>query len=207
MGKFDTFKKFTQEEFAYQALPVLQEVFNYPGSFLQMFKPKLPIRIIDKCGTMPNRELLNALKIIGADGGYNGCYYTFIDYYDEPTFNLWLPSEDKNQSVDSWYVPFDEMKKVDHLCAFCQSFISPKGDWGIFVTRDNFLVLGCTPEVGKKLHELIPEMDKSIYRFLEMYDMCEQRLHAHWDWLPELIHHLYGEKYDSLLQKYNFHPM
>jgi hypothetical protein len=200
----NVFTKFTQEEFTEQVLPVLQEVFNYPGSFLQMFTPKNSVRAIDMCGTMPNQELLNALKLIGADDGYNGCYYTFIDDCGAPTFSLWLQNEVENQMVDSWYVPFDEVGKIDHFRPYSQSYISPKGDWGIFVTTDNFLMIGCTSEVGKRLHVLFPELDKTIYRFLEIYDMYEQRFHAHWDWLPELIHHLYGEKYDNLLQKYNF---
>jgi hypothetical protein len=207
MKNLNTFTKIPQEEFKTQVLPILQEVINYPGSFLQLFKPRISFRIIDEhFGTMPDQSFFDSLKIIGASEGYNGCYYTFIDYNILPPFEICLQSDIKNQAIDCWYVTFDELKIFEkELCVFCQAFISPKGDWGIFVTRDNFLVLGCTPDLSKKLQALIPDIDKSIYRFLELYDAFEQKLNAHWDWLPVLIHHLYGEKYNGLLEKYKFH--
>lgn len=209
MNQLNNFIKIPPEDFTNQVFPILLEVFNYPGSLLQLFKQRLSFRIIDEhFGSIPNQALLDALKAIGLSEGYKGCYYTFMDHDRPPTFELWLQSEEKNQAVDCWYVPFDEMEKAKHIpCAFCQSFISPKGDWGVFLTRENFLVLGCTPDVGKKLQMFMPDIDKSIYRFLRLYDVFDEKLKARWDWLPVLIHHLYGRKYDELLQKYEFHSI
>jgi hypothetical protein len=209
MTAANSFFKFSPEEFRVTVLPVLNEIFNYPGSFLHLFQPHLSFRIIDEhLGIMPGQILLDALKEIGLSEGYDGYYYVFIDYSGPPTFNISLQDEIKNQTVDSWYVPFDKTDQAKHIfCVFCQAILSPKGDWGIFITRDDFLVLGCTPEVGEKLQTLLPDIDRSIYRFLELYDLFEQKLNAHWDWLPELIHHLYGEKYDGLLKKYKFHSV
>jgi hypothetical protein len=203
----NTLTKISEKEFASQVFPILQGVFNYPGSFLQLFKPRLSFRLVDvDRNVMLEQNYFGALKEIGASEGYNGCYYTFIDYARPPALNLWLQNEVDNQAVDCWYVPFDEMRNARQIpCVFCQSFVSPKGDWGIFSSRDDFLVLGCTPEVGERLQALVPGIDKSIYGFLDMYDTYAQKLHVQWEWVPELIHHLYGRKYDQLLQKYKFH--
>lgn len=188
-----------------QILPILKKVFNYPGSFLHLFKARLSFRIIDEnYGLMPSRNLLGALKTIGMGDGYNGFYYVFVDYGGPPHYALWLQDEIKNQNVEGWYVPFDKIEEAQRIhCVFCQALISPIGDWGIFITRDNFLLLGCTPEVGSHLQQLIPELENSIYRFFKVYKMMEQEFDARWEMLPSLIHHLYGSRYDDLI-KNNF---
>jgi len=203
---FNNITKISSEEFRFRIAPVMQDIFNYPGSLLELFKPRLSYRIIDEhFGILPD-QLLNALETIGVRDGYNGCYYICFDHDRLLPFELSLPNEVKDLNTGCWYVPFEKLGEIPgNFFIFCQSFISPKGDWGIFVTRDNFLLFGCTPEVGARLQQLVPELDESIYRFFKLYDALEQKLSIRWDWLPTLIHHLYDKKYDEILEKYNFY--
>jgi hypothetical protein len=203
----NNFAKILPDDFTNRVLPILQEVFDYPGSLFQLFNPRLSYRIISEHHLiMLDHTLLAALKTIGVSNGYNGCYYTFFEHDPQPPCELSLSSEIGSSDIGCWYIPFDKMDDARHIpYAFCRSFISPKGDWGIFITMEDFLMLGCTPEIGKKLQALVPEIDKSIYQFLEMYDEYERKLKVRWDWLPVLIHHLYGDGYDGLLEKYEFH--
>ena len=74
MKKHDTFTKMSPDEFLTQVIPIFIEVFNYPGSFLEVFREKLSFRIVDvHFGLLPAKEIFDALRQIGLKDGYDVC--------------------------------------------------------------------------------------------------------------------------------------
>lgn len=198
------FEKLSTEAFLGEALPVLQRIFNFPGSMLNLFPEHIPFRIVDvDDGTVPVPYILKILKKIGSDNNYKGFYYVFMNLQG-PNLELSLPGIDDKRKIESWYIPFDDLDKVRNIISpICCAIFSPKGDWGILVTTEDFLLLGSTKEVGEEIQKALPNVvNASIERFFQMYNWRRTELKTKWDWLPELFHNLYRNSGEDFLEKY-----
>lgn len=200
-----TFKKLPGQEFMRDGLPILQRIINYPGSIIHLFSQQMEFRIIDSPpGKQPAPDVLIALSQLSRDRGIQGIYYVFIDVSGKNQ-QLWVPGIDDEQEIQSWYIPFSNIDNLDHILApICRFIFSPGGDWGIFITPEDFLLLGAKKDIGVELRKLVPNIDQSLDRFFEMYKWKRQQLGITWTWIPKLLQHIYGRSIESALEKYGF---
>lgn len=185
-------EELTPKEFQDKVLPILQNVFNFPGSMLKIFPDRFLFRMIDdNTGLKPIDSLVNVLKTVSLKEEGSGFYYVIMDI-DGPNLDLGIPPKFSK----SWFVHWDNVEYISHIVSpLCYAWISPMGNWGLFSTYENFLLLGATEEFGNILLNLEPNIvEGSLVRFFGIYKIMSEKFGYKWVWIPNLLEHLFGQQ-------------
>ena len=191
------FPPLTNNEFKSQAMPNFLEVFNLPCPFVAPFTPRMASRIVIYCEIYPHAELLDPIIEVASNMGDKGFYFAFTeDYNVDETWYLWYPGlSGKELYLKTWFIPFEKVKDYQGQTFLTNHVLySPQGKWGLYMSTEDFLLIGGIPEFVSEIEQRIPNLDELTHQFLEDLKWRHLFLHSGIEWVPKFLDHVYGSE-------------
>lgn len=183
-------KVLSKAEFQTEVEPILRQIFVSNDPFYpQPFAPDVPVRRIlfdlnYKYKVEP--PLLNAFVEAATHVGDTGFYFS----------SLWRG--DSAQPY-AWYIPFSEIftysdsdSSIGNAVFSEQVLFSPQSQWGLVTTHESHMLLGGTQMFVDELSQMVPNLDKQVFSFLEYWKDYKVNYGTQTDsWLPGLLRQVY----------------
>jgi hypothetical protein len=179
-------KRLSKEEYILQAKHPLISLFGteIPDPFIDPFFPKVERKLII-AGSIPNKDLLDAIKVTATRLGDNG-------------FFMCNPPRRTRQFTysDNWYIPFKDISKyksetlVEH---FEYTYYSPQGVWGL-VTCDVHGILGGTENFIHAICQIVPDIENDVIHSVRYWLHAKTNYPERVDieWLHPMLVSIYG---------------
>jgi len=185
----------SEEQYRLEAEPILRQIFIHDDPFGDPFSTNITERVIlYRCETYLETPLLDALIAGASILGDTGCYLTQTWRNNNEVGHCYIPLSELRSGFDS----FDEHIEVLLGTQLGSEYVlySPQGKWGFMLSHEHHGMLGGTSEFMACVRQLVPDLDKQVYDFLDTLGYYKFMMpnHVTLNWLPGLLSHVYGEE-------------
>jgi hypothetical protein len=190
-------------EYQIQAESILRQVFTNDDPTENPFSVNIPERLIVSPWDYMETKLIEAVIIAASNSGDRNCYLTNLGRYEGEANHYYISlAELHDKSALLSHVTGANQVILDIFYWRDYIIYSDRGLWGIMISHEDFAVIGGSSEFIYKLHELVPDLDRQVYPFLEKFKSLNVMLHRDFDWIPKLLTHIYGQdKAKQLLEE------
>lgn len=204
----------TEAEYQQEALPIMRRVFAENEPYKQPFSSLISEKVIVfPCEILPEPFLVNGLFLGATQIGDIGCYFSQLWRNENQPNDCYIPLSELREvcgSLPSTYqlantedldVDLESLDLELHMNLLLENaFYSATGKWGFMRSHGRFGVLGGSLEFIEAVRQIIPDLDRQVYDFLENYQLSKSvGMRLTLDWLPELLNHIYGQETAEML--------
>ena len=181
-------------EYQIQAESILRRVFTNDDPTENPFSVNIPERLIVSPWDDVKTELIEAIITAASDSGDRNCYLTNFGRYTGEANHCYVSlAELHDENAYLSYATTVNGVSLDIFCWIDYVIYSDRGTWGIMISHENFATIGGSSKFIYKLRELVPDLDRQAYPFLEKFKSLSVMLHRDFDWIPKLLTHIYGQ--------------
>jgi hypothetical protein len=190
-------------EYQIQAEPILRQIFTNDHPIENPFSVNIPERLIVSPWDYVETELIEAVITAASNSGDGNCYLTNLGRYEGEANHCYMSlAELHGENAYLSYGTVVDGVSLDIFYWTDYIIYSDRGTWGIMTSHEDFAVIGGSSEFIYKLHELVPDLDRQVYPFLEKFKSLSVMLHCDFDWISKLLTHIYGQdKAKKLLEE------
>jgi len=185
----------TEADYRTEAEPALRRLFLNDSPRNQKFGVNAESRKLLYEYRTPNQQILEIIVQTASKLGDKGFYLSVL--VREDVENL--------RNFNHWWVPFDEvslyLSNALDIFNFANHFenviYSPRGQWGLMWSFENFGLLVGVNEFINKACQYLPGIEKQVDDFLKYTNECKKKWgdqNINIDWLPGLLEQMYGSE-------------
>jgi hypothetical protein len=190
-------------EYQIQAESILRQVFTNDDPTENPFSVNILERLIVSPWDNVKTKLIEAVITAASNSGDKNCYLANLGQYKGEANHCYMSlTELHDENAYLSYGTVVDGVNLDIFLWIDYIIYSDRGSWGIMISHEDFAVIGGSSEFICKLHELVADLDRQVYPFLEKFKSLSVMLHRDFDWIPKLLTHIYGQdKAKQLLEE------